>query len=294
MQYIEGLRLDQLSSDPGSPVEGQVWYNTTDKRVRAMCDSEVVDLASFKSGTAASRPAAGFGGRFYFATDTGVLSRDNGTSWEDIGGYTHPNHTGDVTSVGDGAQTIADNAVTNAKAADMAANTVKVRNAGTTGNPSDAAVGDLTEETTPAAGDFLLGWESGGALRKFDVGDLPGSGGASQAFTAQMHNNVAKSTVSATYEAQIQWPFLGSTALGTPTGIKVTGEVAGGTTSKVRVYDVTNSQVICELTGISNTTAQVLDLGTLSNVPTGAAVWELQSAGTGSLAIYVSGVSIDF
>jgi hypothetical protein len=35
--------------------------------------------------------------------------------------YTHPNHTGDVTSVGDGAQTIANNAVTNAKLADMSA-----------------------------------------------------------------------------------------------------------------------------------------------------------------------------
>jgi len=35
---------------------------------------------------------------------------------------------------------------------------------------------DLTEETTPAAGDFLLGWESGGALRKFDVDNLSGGG----------------------------------------------------------------------------------------------------------------------
>lgn len=31
----------------------------------------------------------------------------------------------------------------------------------------------LTEETAPVAGDWLLGEESGGAMRKFDVGDLP-------------------------------------------------------------------------------------------------------------------------
>lgn len=71
---------------------------------------------------------------------------------------------------------LSDNGTTNAKLADMAANTVKVRNAGTSGDPSDVAAAGLTEEPTPAAGDFLFGWESGGALRKFDVGDLPSGG----------------------------------------------------------------------------------------------------------------------
>jgi hypothetical protein len=46
---------------------------------------------------------------------------------------------GDLTLAG-GTFTIANGAVTNAKAADMAANTVKVRNAGTSGDPSDLAV----------------------------------------------------------------------------------------------------------------------------------------------------------
>lgn len=51
--------------------------------------------------------------------------------------YVHPNHSGDVTSVGDGAQTIANNAVTNAKAADMAVNTIKGRITAGTGDPED-------------------------------------------------------------------------------------------------------------------------------------------------------------
>ncbi len=33
-------------------------------------------------GTASARPAAGLAGRLYFATDEGVLYRDNGTAWE--------------------------------------------------------------------------------------------------------------------------------------------------------------------------------------------------------------------
>lgn len=38
------------------------------------------------AGVAASRPAAGTAGRLYFATDTGALSYDNGTSWASVGG----------------------------------------------------------------------------------------------------------------------------------------------------------------------------------------------------------------
>lgn len=45
------------------------------------------------------------------------------------------------------------------------------------GNINGFTVSDLTEEETPASGDFLLGWESSGAIRKFDIGDLPGGSG---------------------------------------------------------------------------------------------------------------------
>lgn len=57
--------------------------------------------------------------------------------------YTHPNHSGDVTSAGDGAQTIAANAVTNAKLAQMATKTYKGRTSALTGNAEDVAVATL-------------------------------------------------------------------------------------------------------------------------------------------------------
>ena len=68
--------------------------------------------------------------------------------------------------------TIADKAVTNAKLADMAAYTIKLRNNVADGVPGDVKISSLTEETAPATGDFLLGEESGGALRKFDIGNI--------------------------------------------------------------------------------------------------------------------------
>jgi len=57
--------------------------------------------------------------------------------------YVHPNHSGDVTSVADGAQTIAANAVTNAKAAQMATKTYKGRTSAGTGNAEDVSVATL-------------------------------------------------------------------------------------------------------------------------------------------------------
>ena len=61
----------------------------------------------------------------------------------DSSGYTHPNHTGDVTSVGDGATTIALNSVTNAKLNNMAEGTVKARLSTGTGDPEDVTLTDL-------------------------------------------------------------------------------------------------------------------------------------------------------
>lgn len=45
------------------------------------------------------------------------------------------------------------------------------------GNIAGITSADLTEEESPATGDFLLGWESSGAIRKFDIGELPGGSG---------------------------------------------------------------------------------------------------------------------
>ena len=71
----------------------------------------------------------------------GVLTSTDKTKLDNLTNYTHPNHSGEVTSTGDGATVIANNVVTNAKLADMVANTIKVRNAGTDGDPVDLAIG---------------------------------------------------------------------------------------------------------------------------------------------------------
>ncbi len=56
--------------------------------------------------------------------------------------YVHPNHTGDVTSIADGVTTISNNVVTNAKLADVAANTLKGNGTAAFGDPSDIGVSE--------------------------------------------------------------------------------------------------------------------------------------------------------
>ena len=64
---------------------------------------------------------------------------------------------GDITVSSTGATwTIDNDAVTNTKSADMAAYTIKGRNAGTTGDPSDIDISALTEKTSLAADDLFL------------------------------------------------------------------------------------------------------------------------------------------
>ena len=43
-QEIQQLVVHKLSADPVSPVEGQIWYNTTDKQWKGKNDTEVVIL----------------------------------------------------------------------------------------------------------------------------------------------------------------------------------------------------------------------------------------------------------
>ena len=57
-----------------------------------------------------------------------------GTAWLSINNYTHPNHTGEVTSSGDGALTITENAVSLPKMAQIATSILLGRSTGGTGN----------------------------------------------------------------------------------------------------------------------------------------------------------------
>jgi hypothetical protein len=90
--------------------------------------------------------------------------------------YSHPNHSGDVTSVGDGATTITDNAVTLAKMADVATGTVFYRKTASTGDPEVQTLATLKTDLD------LVGTNSGDQTITL-TGDVTGSGASSFATT---------------------------------------------------------------------------------------------------------------
>jgi hypothetical protein len=95
--------------------------------------------------------------------------------------YAHPNHSGDVTSLGDGATTIVSNAVTNTKLADVPTATFKGRTTAGTGDPEDLTV------TQAKALLNLTGTNSGDQTITL-TGDVTGSGTGS--FAATIANDV--------------------------------------------------------------------------------------------------------
>jgi len=84
-------------------------------------------------------------------------------------------------------------------------------------------------------------------------------------------------TISGTYleVGTFIWP--GSDKVGTPTMLEVVGAVSNVSASAdIRIYDVDNGNTIAEVLGSSALYPTIVDLGTISNVTTDEALWQIQ------------------
>jgi hypothetical protein len=86
--------------------------------------------------------------------------------------------------------------------------------------------------------------------------------------------------------ADILWP--GSTVSGTPTICKIIAWQSGAGPNKRiqwRIRDITNALTICESAAVINTTEDIVDMGTISNIPTGVARFQIQARDTNDAGV---------
>lgn len=116
-------------------ISGQeITRNAIDLTTDVTGDLPFANIAQIATDSFVGRDTAGTGDLEVLsaAAARGILNVEDGAN-----NYTHPNHSGDVTSVGDGATTIANDVVTNAKLANVATATIKGRVTADTGDPED-------------------------------------------------------------------------------------------------------------------------------------------------------------
>lgn len=122
--------------------------------------------------------------------------------------------------------------------------------------------------------------------------------------TADIHASYATDSnpyvvalLGATYASQGTIFFHGSDALGVPAKIFLAYEAtASSPAHSIRIYDPVADKVIAEKTGLTTAAAGILDMGTLSNIPTGNAVFHVETKrdAAGSISFQLCNVSIGF
>lgn len=101
----------------------------------------------------------------------------------------------------------------------------------------------------------------------------------------------------AVYEVVTRFPYDGSDAAGIPILLTLVGGQTGGATASFRLFDVTNAAVIAEVTGVVAVSPSLINMGVISNIPTGPAIIELQAlktAGSNPTTVEVSGLAARF
>jgi hypothetical protein len=101
------------------------------------------------------------------------------------------------------------------------------------------------------------------------------------------------------FQALMHYIWRGSVVHGAPTKIKIVAYAEGGVGKEIdiRIVDLTNGSAIVASVQVANTAFGIVDMGTLSNLSRGEALWEVQgkrTVGGGARDGRLSVVSLQF
>ncbi len=119
-------------------------------------------ISSLEDGATADQTGAEIKTAYEGEADTNAFTDADHTKLDGIeassNNYSHPNHTGDVTSTGDGATVIANDAVTTDKINDSAVTTAKIADDAVTAAKLNAALNDLSNVNASPTDGQVLKW----------------------------------------------------------------------------------------------------------------------------------------
>lgn len=154
---------------------------------------------------------------------------------------------------------------------------------------SASCIRDIPVDDTDIADGRILKYNT--TTKKLEYVNEAGSGSGVTAIEV----SIEADTTSSSYTVIGQFIFRGTAVLSTLSKIKAIVHATSTAVMDVKVYDLTNALTIAELLGVTETVPTIKDLGTLSNVPSGESIFEIQvrkSSGGGSVDFHA--LSLEF
>ncbi len=107
-------------------------------------------------------------------------------------------------------------------------------------------------------------------------------------------DSIGLASSDSSYETRAYIHWLGSGSLGTPTAIRLIAAVQDSNDpGDVRIQDTTNGNTIAVVIGFTVTAPTIIDMGALSNVSAGQAIWTVDMR-VPSNAVFVFALRVVF